>query len=102
MGRRVGDLDFGDFPNNITLTYGSDGEREYYEYWRGRKGIVIQRGSRTSYYIIFFIDGRAIRAFKTPDIRAYKTVEEAVSDLEKFGFSVRIEKDGGEEGRGKY
>jgi hypothetical protein len=36
MGRRVGDLDFGDFPNNITLTYGSDGEREYYEYWQIR------------------------------------------------------------------
>jgi hypothetical protein len=90
MARRVGDLDFSDFPEDITLTYGSDGEREYYEYWRRRKGIVIQRGTRTSYYYIFFIDGEAIRTYKTPEIKAYKTIDDAIDDLKKFGFNVKI------------
>jgi hypothetical protein len=90
MARRVGDLDFNDFPENITLTHGLDGEREFYEYWRGRKGIVIQRLTRTSYYYIFFIDGKVIRTYKTPEIKAYKTIDEAVDDLKKFGFNVKI------------
>jgi hypothetical protein len=90
MARRVGDLDFSDFPEDITLTYGSDGEREYYEYWRRRKGIVIQRATRTSYYYIFFIDGEAIRTYKTPEIKAYKTIDDAIDDLKKFGFNVKI------------
>jgi len=90
MTRRVGDLDFSDFPEDITLTYGLDGEREYYEYWRRRKGIVIQRATRTSYYYIFFIDGEAIRTYKTPEIKAYKTIDEAIDELKKFGFNVKI------------
>jgi hypothetical protein len=90
MGRRVGDLDFSDLPDEIVLTHGSDGEREYYEYWRRRKGIVIQRATRASPYYIFFIEGKAIRAYKTPNIRAYKTIEEVVKDLEEFGFKVKV------------
>jgi len=87
---RIGDLDFSDFPREINLVHGIDGEREYYEFWKRNKGIVIQRSTKTSPFYIFFIEGEAVRTYKTPDIRAYNSMEEAIRDLERLGFKISI------------
>jgi hypothetical protein len=84
-----GGLDF-KFPRDITLTYGKENEREWYEYWKGKKGIVIQRASKTSYWYIFFLSGETIRTYKTPDIKGYQTINEAINELEQIGFNVKI------------
>jgi hypothetical protein len=89
--RTIGGLDFDDFPEEITLTHGVEGEREWFEYWRRNKGIVIQRNTSRSPWLIFFIDGEAIRTYKTPDIKTYETIEEAIKDLREFGLNIKIE-----------
>ncbi|MEM2446876.1 MAG: hypothetical protein QW734_09485 [Candidatus Bathyarchaeia archaeon] len=94
MGRRVGDLDFTDFPDDITLEHGKEknGEREWWEYWKGHRGIVIQRLNSKAPFFIFFIEGNAVRTYKMPEIRAFKDVKDAVKELEAFGFKIRLKK----------
>lgn len=87
MGRMIGVLDFTKFPDNITLKHGRDGEREWWECWKGRRGIVVQRSNPQSPYYIFFIEGEAIRSTH----KAYKTIEDAVEDIKALGFNVNLE-----------
>jgi hypothetical protein len=78
-----------EFPKEITLTYGKEGVREWFEYWKGKKGLVIQKGNG-NYFYIFFINGKVVRTYKTPDIKAYKTIEEAIKELKNLGFKVKV------------
>jgi len=87
---RICDLDFKDFPKKIELVYGIDGEREYYECWKRNKGVVVQRASKTSPFYIFFVEGKAVRTYNTPEIKAYKNIEEAIKDLKRLGFRITI------------
>ena len=90
--RQIAGLDFTDFPDEITLVHGIDGEREWYECWKGkRKGIVIQRGSKTRPFYIFFIDGEAVRTYVSGDLKTYWNLEDAIEELKKLGFKVKVE-----------
>jgi hypothetical protein len=85
---RIGEVEL---PKEITLTYDKEGAREWFEYWKGKKGIVIQR-YLGNYFYIFLIDGKIVRTYKNPDIKAYKTIEEAIKELENLGFKVKVRK----------
>ena len=91
---KVAELDFSDFPNVLRLKHGIDGSREWYECWRGRKGIVVQRASKTHPFYIFFIEGEAVRTYNTPNIKAFSTIKDAVKELKELGFEVIIESGG--------
>jgi hypothetical protein len=86
---RIGEVEL---PKEITLTYDKEGAREWFEYWKGKKGIVIQR-YLGNYFYIFLIEGKAVRTYKdinTKAVKAYKTIEEAIKELENLGFKVKV------------
>jgi hypothetical protein len=73
-----------EFPKELTLTYGKKGKREWFEWWKSKRGIVIQR-YRGEYFYIFIIDDEGAMTYNT-----YKTATEAVKDLESLGFKVKL------------
>jgi hypothetical protein len=74
-----------EFPKEITLTYDKKGDREWFEWWEGKKkGIVIQRYKNKHFYIFFFEGKRAMT------YNAHKTITEAIKDLENLGFKVKL------------
>ena len=87
MKREISGVDFSDFPEKIALDYGIDGQREWYEHWEGKKGIVIQRGAKTEPFYIFVLDSEAVRTYP----KVFWKIEEAVKELEKLGFKVKVE-----------
>ena len=86
MKREIAGLDFSDFPEMITLVYGVDGQREWYEHWKRKKGIVIQRAAKTEPFYIFVLDGEMVRTYP----KVFWKIEEAVKELEKLGFKVKL------------
>jgi len=91
---KVAGLDFSDFPEVLRLKHGIEGDREWYECWCKRKGIVVQRASKTEPFYIFFIENKAIRTYNSPNIKVFNTIKDAIKELEKMGFKVTIEDDG--------
>ncbi|RUM29612.1 MAG: hypothetical protein DSY32_03030 [Aquifex sp.] len=49
------------FPEKLYFRYGKDGKREWYEWWNGKKGIVIQKFKEERYWQVFFLNGEIIR-----------------------------------------
>ena len=80
----------GKFPKNIVLKHGEDEDREWYDFVKRRKAIVIKRNKhvKPSYFFIFIISGNTVRTLHG----AYLKVRDAVKYLEKLGFKVTIEK----------
>jgi len=87
----VKDINLDEFPKNIHLKYGRGGNREWYEFWHNRKGIVIQRIRPHPYYV-FFIDGKVIRTLKLRSGWAFVAynIKDAVKALEALGFKVIV------------
>lgn len=87
--RYVLDIDISEFPKDLTLTHGKEGDREWWEWWERGKGIVIQRYAPRPYYI-YFITGETIRVLKVDEYvtAAFTDIHSAVKALEELGFNV--------------
>jgi hypothetical protein len=58
-----------EFPKELTLTYGKEGDREWFDWWEGKeKGIVIQR-YRGKYFYIFLFEGKRVMTYNAYETR---------------------------------
>jgi len=96
------DIDLAQFPKQITLRHGRDGEREWWEWWddlkKMSKGIVIQRPNQQLPLVIFFEQENTLRTLELPLTEADKernvvskpaiafTIEGAIRILGKLGI----------------
>jgi hypothetical protein len=89
----VHDIDLNEFPKDITLKYGEEDNRIWYETPGKRKGIVIQ-GYKGSYLYIYFIKNKIVRLLKDEkdNIVAFKNINEALKALRELGFNVKLKK----------
>lgn len=91
------------FPHVLHLRYGEEGNREWYEFSRGRRAVVIQR-YRGEPWIVFFVEGDTVRTLNEKlteeDIRSgivakpFQSFElqDCIKALETLGFKVVITK----------
>ena len=101
MGRMKVDMDLSEFPRDIQLKYGREGNREWYEFIKGKKAIVIQRTKPDPYWKIFFINGDVIRVLEEElsneerrrglvgKAFCSKNLDDCLEALRKLGFIVR-------------
>lgn len=100
-------IDLEHFPSEVTLSYGKDGGREWWE-WRddlrrkNRKGIVIQRANHEHPYLIFFADGECIRTLELPLTQEDKargilavtfgalSIQQAINALAELGIKAKL------------
>jgi len=108
MGNYIlNDIDLAQFPKEIKLSHGREGEREWWEWWnnsekRDKKGIVIQRPNQQLPFVIFFEQGEAMRTLELPLTEADKqrgvvskpaiafTVDGATKILGKLGIKAVV------------
>ena len=70
--RGLDGIDLNQFPGEVTLTHGKDGEREWWDWWGSksrradRLGIIIQRPNQKLPYSIFFEQGETSRVLEVP------------------------------------
>lgn len=101
-------IDLDQFPSEVTLKHGKEGEREWWEWWdnirrKGRKGIVIQRPNQKLSFVIFFEQGERSRTLELPLTKedttrgvvarcfgAYK-IAEAIKALSDLGINATLE-----------
>jgi len=72
------------------LKYGREGDREWWESWRGKKGIVIQRWRKGEgygrYWGVFLIRGKTVRTSE----EVFKDLLSAVRFLKNLGLEVEM------------
>ncbi len=102
----VPDVDLSAFPRRISLIHGKEKGREWWEWWKGERGLVIQRLSPRLPWFVFFQEGDAIRCLErrlTEEERergvvavfcSSKSLTEICENLKLLGFDVSL--DGGE------
>jgi len=78
------------FPEKLRFKYEKDNEREWYEWWNGKRGIVIQKFKKEELWQVFFLNGEVIRipTFKVREgvdrvvaFRNLKNVKEFLREL---------------------
>lgn len=90
----VSDVDFSLYPKNIKLVHGEDERREWYEWWKRKNGIVIQRIKPEPYWYIFFLQGdkaRTVHVRSNKDEVFVGSPEECLEALKKLGFKPELE-----------
>lgn len=106
--RGLDGIDLDQFPSEVTLTHGKDGEREWWEWWGSksrradRLGIVIQRPNQKLPYSIFFEQGKASRVLEVPVSENDKargiiagtfvalSIQQAVNALADLGIEAKL------------
>ena len=73
------------FDKKLKLEYGQDGNRMWWESWKGKEGVVIQGWRDRGYWSVFFIKGKEVRTLD----EVFNTAEEAINHLQQLGFEVR-------------
>lgn len=83
----------GKFTEPISLKHGRSENREWWEWWKGKIGIVVQRILPDPYFLIFFIDGDVIRMLgyegRENEYPIFESIEEAIKALQSVGIEVR-------------
>ncbi len=87
-------MDLTVFPRKLRMKYGRDGNREWWEHWSGKRGIVAQR-IIPGHFVLYFIDGNRVcemleRRGDRVCCATFKDRERFKDVLERFGFSVEF------------
>jgi len=107
--RGLDGIDLDQLPSEVTLTHGKDGEREWWEWAKGRgknrQAITIQRPNQKLSWVIFFEQGERIRTLELPVSKKDKArgvvaitfgtfnIDEAIKALGKLGIEAKREQD---------
>jgi hypothetical protein len=102
-------IDLDQFPSEVTLKHGKDGEREWWEWTNGKRGknrqdIIIQRPNQKLSWVIFFDQGERVRTLEVPVPEQDKArgviaitfgtfnLDEAIKALADLGITAYLER----------
>lgn len=83
------------YPKSLRMTHGADGEREWYDWKRNRRKVVIQRRIKTpkTPWAVYFLNGDELGCLYEDDTKLRAVggeIETCVSALAELGFKVII------------